>query len=399
VLVLAPSAASAYVTGSLQVTGVTATTYASTVMFDARVDHQCPDPGPYGPPYCGFFAIVTTVPAGAACSEVTTRWVGPISEAIGLAAYSGSYSEYAQTAGTACLYGYEGGVYHLLASASYAVPGGAVGTPVTYPGNPKPAPAPPSTPPPVAPPTTPATPDFAAGLSSDPIPSWMAPRRRYVRFAISTRSVPSDVHVERFKAIVRRASGRWGLRANGETTRAVRNYDGFNQVGFSWSLPRRTLGVQTDGYLERRVRVCTRRSFSGRCVRTRIRVVSRRLIDRDLAINAEKPWQQGPAYPSRAEYDLESVVIHEFGHLAGNRHSAMCRNNPMVPALGTGEWWRSPADYDFAQCGISARVSAIRSLGPGHIDHVSRTVRTPIGPGVSAVERAHRTARAAVDGS
>jgi hypothetical protein len=393
-MLASPVAASAYVTGSLEITGVTTSTSTSTVTFDARVEHACPDPGPYGPPYCAFFAFLATVPAGTACTDLTTRWVGPITEAVGPAAFTASYQEYASGSAIACLYAYDDGKYILLASAPYAVPGGATGPSTVYPGNPKPPPVPAPPPPAPAPaqPQAPLAPDFAAGLTSEPIPSWTARQRRYVRFSISTSDVPSDVHVERFKAIVRRASGRWGLRAAGVTGRRVRNYDWRNQVGFSWSLRRRTLGVQTNTYLVERVRVCVRRAVSGRCLRTRVRVVSRRLIDRDLAINAAVRWEQGPGYPSPAVYDLESVVIHELGHMAGNDHARMCSNTPMVPALARGEWWRAPGDYDFRYCAGSSGRASTSSVAAGHVDHVTRVVEAPVASGARSIRRAHRVA-------
>jgi hypothetical protein len=401
VVLAAPGSAHAYVTGSLAVTSVTTTgPYSSTVSFDARVEHACPEPGPYGPPYCGFFPLVTTVPAGSACTNATPRWVGPISEAIGPATYTQSFSEYQTGTWTACLYAHEDGIYVLLASASYQVPGGPSGAPITYPGRPKPPVTPP---PPVnpAPPTTPAPPaetepDFSAGLRTDLIPSRLGRSRRYVEFAISTRGVPTDVHPERFDAIVSSASERWGLAAVDTTRRSVRNADGRNQVGFSWSLPGRTLGVQTDTFRVRRARFCIRRSGSGRCVRAKARVVSRRLIDRDLAINAVVPWQQGPTYPGPSEYDLESVVIHELGHMAGNRHARACRNSPMIPALDTGEWWRGLDDYDFGHC---ARVTAQASATPRpfeHAKHVTRTVEEPLAPGPRALQRDWESARSRI---
>jgi hypothetical protein len=46
------------------------------------------------------------------------------------------------------------------------------------------------------------------------------------------------------------------------------------------------------------------------------------------------------------------VLLHEFGHVAGNRrHAPRCRDTPMIVALGRGEWWRSPGDFSFRFCG------------------------------------------------
>jgi hypothetical protein len=63
----------------------------------------------------------------------------------------------------------------------------------------------------------------------------------------------------------------------------------------------------------------------------------------------------GPARPAADEYDLESVVLHELGHMAGNRkHSRRCMNSPMGLALGMGEWWRTPHDWYRRGCPLSA---------------------------------------------
>jgi hypothetical protein len=74
--------------------------------------------------------------------------------------------------------------------------------------------------------------------------------------------------------------------------------------------------------------------------------------ERDLILRADLPWEQGPDHPNRARIDLETVLLHEFGHVAGNRfHVARgCRDTPMVIGLATGEWWRSTTDYSFRAC-------------------------------------------------
>ena len=47
-----------------------------------------------------------------------------------------------------------------------------------------------------------------------------------------------------------------------------------------------------------------------------------RIVERDLALLPDVPWAQGPAHPSAEEYDLETVILHELGHWAGNlRHT------------------------------------------------------------------------------
>ena len=75
------------------------------------------------------------------------------------------------------------------------------------------------------------------------------------------------------------------------------------------------------------------------------------------------PWAQGPAHPTSEEYDLETVVLHELGHWAGNlRHTPVgCHDTPMVKGLGPGEWWRSPSDWHYDACG-SGRARAASAL-------------------------------------
>jgi hypothetical protein len=80
-------------------------------------------------------------------------------------------------------------------------------------------------------------------------------------------------------------------------------------------------------------------------------MVGARVVERDLALSADENWSAGPDYPALDEIDLESVLIHELGHMAGNRkHRRTCSNSPMIEALGEGEWWRGARDHWFADC-------------------------------------------------
>ena len=80
-------------------------------------------------------------------------------------------------------------------------------------------------------------------------------------------------------------------------------------------------------------------------------------VERDLILRADLPWQPGPAYPDRLQIDLETVLLHEFGHFAGNhRHVGRgCRDTPMIIGLARGEWWRSPGSFSFRGCPSGAR--------------------------------------------
>ena len=96
-------------------------------------------------------------------------------------------------------------------------------------------------------------------------------------------------------------------------------------------------------------RCCARTTCaSGACARpagcrTTRTPAGTRVVERDLALLPDVPWAQGPAHPTSEEYDLETVVLHELGHWAGNlRHTPVgCHDTPMVKGLGPGEWWRS----------------------------------------------------------
>jgi hypothetical protein len=72
-------------------------------------------------------------------------------------------------------------------------------------------------------------------------------------------------------------------------------------------------------------------------------------------------WAAGPGYPALDQIDLESVLLHEVGHMAGTkRHRKPCANSPMVEVLGAGEWWRGPRDKWFGDC---SRVASASSAG------------------------------------
>jgi hypothetical protein len=182
-----------------------------------------------------------------------------------------------------------------------------------------------------------------------PIPARIGTSNR-AHLVIATAGVGEGVSRARLAALVRRSAERWRLRVDAVVRRAPHLGDARSDVGFSSRLvPRGALGVT---YLQRTRRVLARRVCSPagcRTVRTALGVA---VNERDLALRPDVDWQPGPSLPDRRQFDLETVIIHELGHLAGNRrHSPVgCRDTPMVRALDRGEWWRSPLDFHYSEC-------------------------------------------------
>ena len=160
---------------------------------------------------------------------------------------------------------------------------------------------------------------------------------------------PSLVKQARFLTLVDRSGEHWGQRSVGRTGRRPGARDGHNVVGFTTEVDS-GIGGQTycfDGVIHvhrggRRHEHC---------------------VERDILINPRVLWEQGPRHPSSEEYDLETVLLHEFGHFSGNwpREGRRCTNSPMASPLYNGEWWRSRRDFRWIGCG-SARGSAFGSL-------------------------------------
>jgi hypothetical protein len=149
-------------------------------------------------------------------------------------------------------------------------------------------------------------------------------------FVIRTSGVPRGVSKARFLELVRNSARRWRLHSAGARPGRAVFGNGRSEVGFSnLQVPRQALGVTIFG----------RRGAGGR-------------RERDLILRADLPWEDGPAHPTRGRIDLETVLVHEFGHVAGNRFHVPrgCRNTPMVVGLATGEWWRSTADFSYRAC-------------------------------------------------
>jgi hypothetical protein len=159
-------------------------------------------------------------------------------------------------------------------------------------------------------------------------------RRGDTSFYLSSAGFPAGVTGKRFQTLAKKAASRWGLRASRWTSVEAGRRDGYNVAGFSSSVPKGVLGVETDY------------------------TAGGRVVERDLALRADENWAQGPDYPALDQIDLESVLLHELGHMAGNkRHRKHCANSPMIESLGEGEWWRGARDHWFADCAGTARAS------------------------------------------
>ncbi len=271
---------------------------------------------------CGWQPLVETVAVDQACdpSSGIPVWTGPAYDsAAGTQPQSLSPSWHevpaAAPAGRrACLFARTPGGDLLVAQALYLVPA----RPAPH-GGPDP------------------------GLLRTPIPRWVAPVRRRWPFRVSTAGLPPGVSPARFVALVRAAGARWGLRYVGTTRAPVRLRDGRDTVGFAHVLPPGALGL-TNVDVAAYVRAG--------------RVVARRVVEEDVRFLYRAPWDAGPVLPDDRHVDLETVILHELGHYAGNRHAPNCRDTPMWVALGFGEWWHSPTDWFQHGCGIATAAAA-----------------------------------------
>jgi len=278
------------------------------------------------PYYCGWFVMATLHPAAEACHVRSPAWVGTMRAGTGTFRESGTLLSPAGQQ-RLCLFLYDEGVYRLLAEVVFVQV-----------ADPPPPPPPVPTPVPVAP----------TSLVATLMPSHIGRvDQTRDRLAILPARAPAGVEPGRFIALVRAAARRWSIRTGGvgwERFRFARP-DGRNEIGFR-RLPDDMLGLTKTwtARIYRSRRVCSRRGC--RIVR---RHVGWQIVERDVALTSLAPWQQGPAYPGADEFDLETAIVHELGHWAGNRHRRSC-SSPMLRAIGAGDWWRDTDDFFFAHC-------------------------------------------------
>jgi hypothetical protein len=211
-------------------------------------------------------------------------------------------------------------------------------------------------------PTTPAQPPTARTprLARAAIPVRIG-TSNHALFVLALGKGSPSVPRSRLITLVRNSAQRWRLDARGPVDRVPRLGDGHSDVGFAGALV--SPGALATTTLLRQNYVRVRRVCSvGGCRTTRTPTGSR-VVERDLALRPDLPWAPGPAYPTADEVDLETVLLHELGHYAGNlRHTPVgCHDTPMVKALGPGEWWRSPTDWHYDACAgahAGARIAA-----------------------------------------
>jgi hypothetical protein len=182
---------------------------------------------------------------------------------------------------------------------------------------------------------------------------------------------PAAVSAERLYELADASARRWELRVAGETSAPPGVRDGTQAFGFSTDTNPDALGVTSvwtrTRYRVIKIRRCTR-SGGRRVCRTskRYRKVGEEVVEKDVQLNPFVTWQQGPVYPTRAEYDLESTILHELGHFANplkDNHVRGCENTPMIASISPGEYWRDADDW--LRLGCSASTGALKVARAG----------------------------------
>jgi hypothetical protein len=135
---------------------------------------------------------------------------------------------------------------------------------------------------------------------------WAQPQ---VRYYLSDASQVPGVTVDQFQGAVRRAFDRW----ESVPTAAI----GYQFGGFTSGLPGQDDGQSTLGFSSRPDldRVLASTSFL-------IDTTTGALLESDVFFNAAFPWSVAPAGEAD-KYDLESIALHEIGHMSGLGHSAL----------------------------------------------------------------------------
>jgi hypothetical protein len=153
---------------------------------------------------------------------------------------------------------------------------------------------------------TPAYLKFGAEVASGTVPlKWT---RLPVRYFVTDRGVPGASATD-LDAVLTRAFRSWEDVGRATIT--------FERGGFTGSTPFEPDGVTVVGFLSRpdleRTLGATAYSYDTR---------TGAIIEADIFLNSEFPWSVAAAGET-GRFDLESVALHEIGHLTGLGHSAL----------------------------------------------------------------------------
>jgi hypothetical protein len=169
----------------------------------------------------------------------------------------------------------------------------------------------------------------------------------------ATDDRPTGVDAARLYTLADASAKRWKMAVLGNAGQDPGVRDGTQVLGFSRKTNPKALGVTSvwtrARYRTKTVKVCARVNGRKRCrnVRRYVRA-GIEVVERDIQLNPFVPWEQGPAYPSPAHYDLESTILHEIGHFAHptkDNHVFGCENSPMIDSIAPGEFWRDADDW------------------------------------------------------
>ena len=125
----------------------------------------------------------------------------------------------------------------------------------------------------------------------------------------------------------------------------------------------------------------------------RRKLVRSRLVDADLVMNRRVPWQAGPAYPSNAEYDLETTVLHGW---------AISPAIPAMPETAPSRRWSKVcgrangggrAETGTSGAAAMAQLLQQRSAAPQRVVQPHTAPTAPSRNGVSSMSRAWKASR------
>lgn len=130
-----------------------------------------------------------------------------------------------------------------------------------------------------------------------------------VRYFVSSRNAIPGVSVDDFQAAVGRAFAQW----QAVPTSAI----AYQFAGLTAGLPGEEDGLSTLGFRNRPEldRVLASTNFL-------VDISSGALLESDIFFNSSFSWSTAPA-GELGRFDLESIALHEIGHLSGLGHSAL----------------------------------------------------------------------------